>query len=857
MANPVDGLVVQATQLNMDESAMTGESDEMKKEILSVCLERRDEKNAEGHKMDDGAKMSRSHEIPSPLLLSGTSCAGGEARILCLMVGAESCLGQIIAKLVVRPEVTPLQQKLEEIATDIGKMGTYIALLIVHVLLFRYFFEGLNDRNTDLFGGESPDEDNLFTAALSMWISYVIVGVAIIVVAVPEGLPLAVMISLAYSITKMLEDNNDVKRLSSCEIMGGADNICSDKTGTLTLNQMKVTNIWAGKDYVIPQTQNDDGTMTKLKWADFFPTEIQPMHMEHGIACNTAEKAGATDRAMTELIDRVGCDSKSLCDKHLSEHKIRFPFSSKRKRMSTVVENLPTSNSYGKRLHVKGASEIVKNCCSHYLDVDGKVKEMTDEMKGNLDNVIHNYAKQALRTICLAYKDLMPNECGSAHDLPKDQDVKDIEKSGLTLVVIFGIMDIVRPEVPGAVKQIQRAGVTVRMVTGDNIVTARAIAVNCNILQKEQLDDERCCMEGPEFYDKMGGLVVRHGKEEVGNFKVFKEMMPYLKVMARSRPEDKYLMVTGLRQMGCTVAVTGDGTNDAPALKKADVGFAMGKTGTDVCKEAADILITDDNFKSIVMACMWGRNVYDNIKRFLQFQLTVNVGACIITFVGAIIGKESPLQAIQLLWVNLIMDSLASLALATEMPKESLLLRAPQNREDYIVSRKMVKHVLGQALWQCVILFIFLFAGEWIIPETDPKYEYAGVNPGFVFPGRASDWAGGELYSKEMEARLGPSRHLTFIFTAFVMMQIFNMICARKIHDELNVFEGIHKNFIFIIVWFIIVFGQVIISTFGNRVFVVCLDGLDSVQWAMAIGVGLTSFFVNFILKFIPDWCCP
>lgn len=214
----------------------------------------------------------------------------------------------------------------------------------------------------------------------------------------------------------------------------------------------------------------------------------------------------------------------------------------------------------------------------------------------------------------------MPNEHGPDHDEPKDADVKDIEKSGLTLICIFGIMDIVRPEVPGAVEEIHKAGVTVRMVTGDNIVTARAIAVNCNILNETQVHDQRCCMEGPEFYEKMGGLKEdKDGKEIVGNFKIFKEMMPYLKVMARSRPEDKYLMVTGLRQMGCTVAVTGDGTNDAPALKKADVGFAMGKTGTDVCKDAADILITDDNFSSIVKACMWGRNVYDNIKRFLQF----------------------------------------------------------------------------------------------------------------------------------------------------------------------------------------------------------------------------------------------
>ena len=446
------------------------------------------------------------------------------------------------------------------------------------------------------------------------------------------------------------------------------------------------------------------------------------MHIEQGIACNTAEKAGATDRAMTELIERADCNILSLIEKHLPEHKIRFPFSSKRKRMSTVVENLETNNSYGKRLHVKGASEIVKNCCSHYLDEDGNVKEMNDEMNQNLDQVINGYAKQALRTIVLAYKDIMPNENGPEHSQPEDQDVKDIEKSGLTLICIFGIMDIVRPEVPGAVKTIQKAGVTVRMVTGDNIVTARAIAVNCNILTEAELDDPRCCMEGPEFYERMGGLVVRHGKEEVGNYKVFKELMPYMKVMARSRPEDKYLMVTGLRQMGCTVAVTGDGTNDAPALKKADVGFAMGKTGTDVCKEAADILITDDNFTSIVKACMWGRNVFDNIKRFLQFQLTVNVGACIITFIGAIVGKEAPLQPIQLLWVNLIMDSLASLALATELPKISLLDRLPQNREDYIVSRKMIKHILGQAIWQCIVLFTLLFVGEFMIPESVEKY---------------------------------------------------------------------------------------------------------------------------------------
>ena len=284
-----------------------------------------------------------------------------------------------------------------------------------------------------------------------------------------------------------------------------------------------------------------------------------------------------------------------------------------------------------------------------------------------------------------------------------------------------------------------------------------------------------------------------------------------MKVMARARPMDKYLMVTGLRQMGAVVAVTGDGTNDAPALKKADVGFAMGITGTDVCKQAADILITDDNFSSIVKACMWGRNVYDNIQRFLQFQLTVNVGALILVFVGSAIGEDTPLTAIQLLWVNLIMDSLGALALATELPKPELLNRMPQNREDYIVSRKMIKHILSQAIWQCIVLFVFLFAGEHIIPESKIELQY-DKQTGFVYPGRAKDWSGNPLYTPKMEMEDGASRHFTFIFTSFVLMQIMHMICCRKVHDELNILTDIHKNITFIILWFGIIGGQVVIT---------------------------------------------
>lgn len=366
----------------------------------------------------DPANKEMRTKVPSPILQSGTSVAGGEGKMITLMVGDDSCIGLILQKLEVKPETTPLQIKLEGIAGDIGKLGTFVALLIVHILLFRYFLFGLSKRTTDLFGGETNVKaSSLFVASLQIWLQYIIVGVAVIVVAVPEGLPLAVMISLAYSIKRMLEDNNDVKRLSSCEIMGGADNICSDKTGTLTMNMMKVTNIWAGKDIVVSQNlDRATNKMCSLNWKEMFSNDITPMHIEHNVACNTAAKPGATDKSMSELIERCGTDAEALKSKHLSEHLIRFPFSSKRKRMSTVLENIQTKNTYSKRLHIKGASEIVMGCCSHYLDADGQIREITDEVKGNLENVIHNYARQALRTICLAYKDLIPNECGAQHD---------------------------------------------------------------------------------------------------------------------------------------------------------------------------------------------------------------------------------------------------------------------------------------------------------------------------------------------------------------------------------------------------------------------------------------------------------
>lgn len=550
------------------------------------------------------------------------------------------------------------------------------------------------------------------------WFEFIIIGVAIVVVAVPEGLPLAVMISLAYSVQKMLIDQNFVKKLSSCETMGGANNICSDKTGTLTKNQMTWTNIWTGgQDFKI---DNPDGALNEKFDTKKFSNDKLMKYLQQAVACNTLDSidnSGATEKAMLKFITRCNCDFEVLRTKYLPSGFLRFQFDSTRKRMSTVLnldESEETEHNYPKRLHVKGASEIILESCNYYLDSDGNKQDLTEDVKAKINETIKNFATQALRTIGFAYKDLLAGEGGADHDRMGEDNphLAEIEEKNNVLIAIAGIKDIIREEVPKAVRQCNYAGVRVRMVTGDNKITAIAIAKECGILIGDEGNEPCVCMEGPEFYNYVGGLKYKDTNEEVqimglqdrvdqetiGDVEKMKEIRTKLKVLARSRPNDKYVIVSGLKQLGDIVAVTGDGTNDAPALRKADVGFAM-NSGTQVAHAASDIIIQDDNFASIVKACSWGRNVFDNIRRFLQFQLSVNVVALFSCLIGSLAFQKSPLAAIQLLWVNLIMDSLASLALATETPKPELLQRPPYRKAEYIISRKMVKHILGQAIF--------------------------------------------------------------------------------------------------------------------------------------------------------------
>lgn len=445
-----------------------------------------------------------------------------------------------------------------------------------------------------------------------------------------------------------------------------------------------------------------------------------------------------------------------------------------------------------------------------------------------------NFARKSFRTLLIAYKDISLHEFNSLkswnNNFEKESDREVLEKD-LTIIGIYGLQDPLRPEIKDSVKKCHTAGITVRMVTGDNLDTAKAIALEAGILTQHEADSEElpdACMEGQTFRREIGGLTQikddKTGKvikEEVLNLSRFKAIAAQLKVLARSTPEDKYMLVTGLKQLGHVVAVTGDGTNDAPALKKADVGFAMGIAGTEVAKDSSDIIILDDNFASIVTAIKWGRNIYCNVRKFLQFQLTVNVVAMFIVFIGSVVLSDPPLTAVQMLWVNLIMDTCGALALATEPPSEKLLKDKPHPRNESIMTAIMYRNIAGQALYQMIVLLVLLFAGQAMFgldyPSdldgfylSDPAYEELVHTLGQATVDAQAALLNAQYYQKLF--------HYTMIFNTFVFMQIFNEINARKLGEkEFNIFEGFFNNMLFLYIVIATIAIQYFMVEYGGK----------------------------------------
>uniref|UniRef100_A0A452F0J9 Calcium-transporting ATPase n=1 Tax=Capra hircus TaxID=9925 RepID=A0A452F0J9_CAPHI len=815
---PADGLFIQGNDLKIDESSLTGESDQVRKSVDK-----------------------------DPMLLSGTHVMEGSGRMVVTAVGVNSQTGIIFtllgaggeeeekkdkkgkpsplvdqertkqqdgaAAMEMQPlksaeggdaddkkkanmhkkEKSVLQGKLTKLAVQIGKAGLVMSAITV-IILVLYF-------TVDTFVvNKKPWLPECTPVYVQYFVKFFIIGVTVLVVAVPEGLPLAVTISLAYSVKKMMKDNNLVRHLDACETMGNATAICSDKTGTLTTNRMTVVQAYVGdvhyKEIPDPSSINAK-TMELLVHAiainSAYTTKILPPEKEGALPRQVGNK---TECGLLGFVLDLKQDYEPVRARMPEEKLYKvYTFNSVRKSMSTVIK-LPDESF---RMYSKGASEIVLKKCCKILSGAGEPRVFRprdrDEM---VKKVIEPMACDGLRTICVAYRDFPSSP-------EPDWDNENDILNELTCICVVGIEDPVRPEVPEAIRKCQRAGITVRMVTGDNINTARAIAIKCGIIHP---GEDFLCLEGKEFNRR-----IRNEKGEIEQERIDK-IWPKLRVLARSSPTDKHTLVKGIIDSTHTeqrqvVAVTGDGTNDwaSRLLSPSPQGIA----GTDVAKEASDIILTDDNFSSIVKAVMWGRNVYDSISKFLQFQLTVNVVAVIVAFTGACITQDSPLKAVQMLWVNLIMDTFASLALATEPPTETLLLRKPYGRNKPLISRTMMKNILGHAVYQLTLIFTLLFVGEKMF-QID-----SGRNAPLHSP---------------------PSEHYTIIFNTFVMMQLFNEINARKIHGERNVFDGIFRNPIFCTIVLGTFAIQIVIVQFGGKPFSCSPLQLDQWMWCIFIGLG-------------------
>ncbi len=967
---PADMILIEGNGLKIDESSLTGESNSVSKKCYEECLEE---------------LLNKKKEPSSNLLFCGTNVVEGSGSAIVVAIGEYSQKGIIKGTIDNAQEEnkTPLENKLNIIADLIGYFGLGSAIVTFIALCIQLAFEYFTNKEIKVI------------EVVNKILRILILCVSIIVVAIPEGLPLAVTLSLAFSIKKLMDRNNLVRKMHACETMGGANYICTDKTGTLTENQMyivslvtshKEINIKRNIDSIdvgsINSTPVDKNFGKKIRSnynlivdnEDFWEKlqmsisvnvecEITPLinpdingDME---ICSTKNK---TDKAFIEFLYQFKSPVSYYRNKLLS-NKFNFkklPFDSSKKRMSILVKN--SSFPTGYRLFTKGAAENAMMYSDKYIDKEnGQICEINNEIKKYINHKIDKLNKKMIRSLYVCYKDITKEEFENGFEIG-DRGLL-VDQLELVFIGIFGLKDSLRQEVKESVEKCHDASVNVIMVTGDNIITATSIAKECNILPRtvdlndlkkyeieknpNEINDPELkqkhiekllinkpyAITGNSFYEVIGGIycetcnedspnckcpktraeaeelsrktgskIKNIKKDAIKNIENFKNITKNLLVLARSQPLHKYALVLGLKSLGNVVAVTGDGTNDAPALSKSDVGFAMIE-GTDIAKEASDIVILDNNFSSIVIAIIYGRSIYENIRKFLQFQLTVNFCACLLVFICSCIGNETPLNSIQMLWVNLIMDSLGSLALATEPPYDSLLMNRPTQKNESIINGKMWKNIGLQAFFEiCLLLFLYIkgpsFIREdkpYILNSHEEIYSCFGGLPGDVdynkyknyiiygsetswskkfqldiskfnadnnlrnicekyLPTNEADWAGISLFDvfEKYNALYGSTTHMTFIFNVFVFYTLFNQFNCRIIDDSYNIFARINKGLMFCLVTFGEMFIQFLIVQYGFGVFHCVKGGLSFTQWTLCLIFASTTFLFSAIIKIIP-----
>ena len=719
---PADGELLEAVSLSVDESTLTGEP---------IC-----------HKTTDEAQFDADATFPSNYVMRGTKIMEGHGLMRVFAVGDSTENGKVFEAAQIDDSVkTPLNEQLDRLGVLISRISYAFAVLIIVGRIVMYFI----NVDFDWLG---------FVAYL---LQTLMVAVTLVVVAVPEGLPMAVTLSLAFSMRRMLKTNNLVRKMHACETMGATTVICTDKTGTLTQNQMQVYK------------------------ADFFGDPSDDVLYE-GIAVNSTalldlsgDKSqvlgNPTEGALLLWLKERGADYQALRDGTSLVEEL--PFSTERKYMATIVDS-----ATGKRiLYVKGAPEIVFAMCRNTVGLT----------RDELDARLLEYQNQAMRTLGFAWQEV-------TGDTPLIKDGK-VVADNLTFLGIVAISDPVRADVPAAVREVIDAGIKVKIVTGDTPGTAKEIGRQIG-LWDDKSDNDRNIITGTEFAE----LTDAQLRDRVGD----------MKIIARARPMDKKRLVEALQANTEVVAVTGDGTNDAPALKTAHVGLSMGD-GTSVAKEASDITIVDNSFSSIGRAVMWGRSLFLNIRRFILFQMTVNVVACLIVLAGAFMGMQSPLTVTQMLWVNLIMDTFAAMALASLPPSPAVMHEAPRSRTAFIINRPMWNFIIGTGLAFFAILVTFLY-----------YLEHADITS-LTDLGRVPMGDGKGLSPYE----------LSLFFTAFVFMQFWNMFNARAFATGRSAFH-FRGCAGFELIALVILLGQVLIVSVGGEFFTVVPLRLS--DWLIIIG---------------------
>lgn len=695
---------------------------------------------------------------PHNHILKGCTVIEGYCTARVFAVGDATESGHVFTAAQVREGTqTPLGAKLNKLADLITKVSYSLAFLIVIGRMIHWFLI------------DPPLFFNWLTF-VKFALDTIMIAVTLIVVAVPEGLPMAINLSLAFSMRKLMKENTLPRTIHSCETMGAATVICTDKTGTLTCNRMEVAE-WRtlqGADHRIAEAIACNSTAN----LDFSSAK-----------CRTI--GNPTEGALLQwLNDKLNVNYITLrADAPMVD---RLPFSTELKYMATIVTS---AVDHRRVLYVKGAPEIVLTMCA-----------VTDSEMNDITNTLSSMQQRAMRTIAMAYTVIDGDEAAF-------QDGR-VVASSLTFLGIFGISDPVRPEVPGAIRRCHDAGIDVKIVTGDVVGTAWEIGRQCGVVSEGDLR-EKCVMTGAEF----GAM----SDEELA------DRVRDLKILSRARPDDKQRLVNILRSLDEVVAVTGDGTNDAPALNAADVGLSMGD-GTAVAKEASDMTILDNSFGSICNAVIWGRSLYKNIQRFVMFQMTINVVACFVVLIGAFAGAKSPLTVPQMLWVNLIMDTFAALALASLPPQSEVMYERPRSSSDSIISSPMCASIVGVGLVFLILLVDLLFFFQYFCVDSIDALLTLRFHSNGV----------GELTTYE----------LSLFFTVFVMLQFWNMFNARAFMTGHSAFHNLLSSKGFLWIALVILVGQYLIVTFGGAMFSV--TPLFASDWIIIIAT--TSLVV-----FIPE----